>query len=202
MNIVLWFRKTFLATVQPVIKWLGKTHVPTSVKVVKDSDLEACIAIWRPGDILLSYVAGQATDLIIAGPWRHAALVVDSKRVLQSTADGVHLVMADDFFLTKDAVCLLRPKFATPEQSSAALAWALSQVGKPYDYQLSPGLAAFYCSELVYDSYAETLSEACPLKTHEVLDVPVYEPSDFFNDKANMQLLYNSETDQPASHQC
>ncbi len=53
-------------------------------------------------------------------------------------------------------VSIMRLKDLTEADAKAALAAARKHYGKPYDIYFLPGDDAFYCSELVYDSFKRT----------------------------------------------
>lgn len=192
MTFLASLRMAFSRAVAPFIKWAGETHVPESIKIVKYQNLLDAKSLWQSGDILLSHTDGEMSDVLIADFWKHAALIVDDQTVVEATALGVHTENAADFWLSKDAVCVLRLKCTTSADAKKAVAWALEQLGRPYDFQLSPSLSQFYCSKLVFDAYAQTMGERFPLKMTPVMDVPVIAPETFFSDMANLSLVYDS----------
>ncbi|ADV65541.1 YiiX/YebB-like N1pC/P60 family cysteine hydrolase [Desulfurococcus mucosus] len=115
----------------------------------------------RPGDIVIGH-SPDLTSKLIPGYWSHVGMVVwfDSARgdwiVVESLPDGgVQLNPLKSFLSRYDTVAVLRVA-TTDYIRSRAVAFALSQLGKPYDWGLYTKQvygSSYYCSELVWASY-------------------------------------------------
>jgi uncharacterized protein YycO len=140
---------------------------------VSKIDVESLLKLARPGDVILTHTKYSLANSLIPGKWDHAALVYKEDLVIQATTHGVGVAGFSRLCTGVDAVCLLRPMFATEGQRSQAVMNALSQVGKPYDFDFEyrlDGGNSFYCSELVWWSYDVALQPAvAPFKPDFVL---------------------------------
>ena len=117
-------------------------------------------ALGRNGDWLV--IRGyHATDNFVATvtnkPFSHAAVLdLDRDRVIEAEAQGVHESTLAQFVAKSHRLLLIRPMWAGPESSAAALAKARSLVGRPYDFLGLIGIDVpdrFYCSELTLEVY-------------------------------------------------
>lgn len=112
----------------------------------------------KPGDIVIGH---GSLDWLIPGYWTHTGMItgyspsIGDWIVIESDTEGVHLSTLSDFLSRYDTVAVLR--VATSDSIRlAAVDFALSQLGKPYDYWwLSKQVygSSYYCSELVWASY-------------------------------------------------
>ncbi|MEB3845275.1 MAG: hypothetical protein LRS48_06340 [Desulfurococcales archaeon] len=115
----------------------------------------------KPGDIVIGHTPGLVDD-IIPGYWTHTGLVAYYDPVIGDwivveamPGSGVHLVTLSEFLSRYDTVAVLRVD-TSDSVRSAAVSFALDQLGKPYDYfWLSKEVygSSYYCSELVWASY-------------------------------------------------
>lgn len=112
------------------------------------------------GDIVIGH--GKKTDWLIPGYWTHTGMVayydtsVGEWMVVESNPDpGVSLSTLSDFLSRYDDVAVLRVK-TTDSIRSAAVNFALNQLGDSYDYEWWDKEVyddAYYCSELVWAAY-------------------------------------------------
>lgn len=170
----------------PVIKWVGALHVPYTKKKMKADHYYQILAAAKPGSILLSRTLGEATNLLIPGRYKHAAIVGATAGggrpfVVEAVGAGVKQTDLLDFILSKDNLLLLEPQFASAEQMIAAVLWACKQVGKPYDYTFMSDYTSFYCCELTYAAYKEALDGKSPWELREYWGEPTVTPDDFLN---------------------
>ncbi len=88
------------------------------------------------GDIILCYTEGELTNIMIDGPWKHAALVGEDS-VIESIDPVVRVKNLQSWLASKTAVALIRPRqlMFDGTLAFAAVETALKQVGAPYDYQ-------------------------------------------------------------------
>ncbi len=113
----------------------------------------------RPGDIVIGH--GKKTDWLIPGYWTHTGMIayydpgIGEWIVVEAEIDGVQLTPLSEFLSRYDAVAVLRVA-TTDSVRAAAVAFALDQLGKPYDFWWPSKQvygSSYYCSELVWASY-------------------------------------------------
>lgn len=116
------------------------------------------------GDILFCEWAYYNAD----PGWDHVAIYIGNNRFIEATAAGegsVRVIELDWLTRYTKAICYGQVHTATMPQRLAAVAFAQSQLGKPYQYldfskfmmnrskNPSPASQAWYCSELVWAAY-------------------------------------------------
>ena len=100
--------------------------------------------------------------------WDHVAIYIGDNRFIEATAAGdgsVRVIELDWLTRYTKAICYGQVHTATMPQRLAAVAFAQSQLGKPYQYldfsklmmnrskNPSPTSKAWYCTELVWAAY-------------------------------------------------
>lgn len=110
------------------------------------------------GDVILTKEAIANTQYLIPGYWDHAAIYIGNSQLIEAWGEGVR-VMPVDVTLSASAAAIYRVN-TTAAVKLAAVNFAKSQLGKPYDisYAFWPGSksvksAFWYCSELVWAAY-------------------------------------------------
>lgn len=172
---------------------ISKIYIPYSRKKIKASHYHKIRYAIRPGMVLLSQTNGEFSNLFIPGFWSHAAIVMDNLQIVEATSNGVHKSDLIDFMMTKDSVCLLEPLFATEEQMIQAMITAQEQIGKPYDYSMNQSdIQKFYCSELVYFCYRQTVNQS-PFTLRETFGRLTVTPQDFYNAKKKFKKVWHSD---------
>ena len=146
-------------------------------------------ALLRDGDVLLSQKKWAASNFGIPGFWKHATIYKNGY-VIEAVGKGVQKVSLAKWLYTHDYVCVLRPKFCYPDECRAAANLAEVQVGKPYDFEFSPGIQSFYCSELVFWAYDEIMGNSSPFTLRKTLGVDTVSPQDFYEAKDKFQLVW------------
>lgn len=186
-------KKMFLKVASKISKFLGKIHSPGSHKKIKSSDYRECKLVMKPGMVFVTKTNGEFANLFIPGFFSHAAEVTDMNTVIEAVTRGVQTNDLIDFFLTKDYIVLLRPKFLTEEQMKNSADWAVLQTGKSYDYEFSSDTEQFYCSELIFSSYKNN-TEKFPLTLKNRLSQLTYVPNDFWIDSDNFEIVWMSNS--------
>jgi hypothetical protein len=115
-------------------------------------------SLLKTGDILLesnnAYLSSQiVAKLLFRTNWIHAAIYVGDEKVVDSGRNpSVALNDLDQFLLTTD-LGVYRPKYASPEDVSAAVSFANKAVGKPFNITLDDTHGhSFYCTQLVSEA--------------------------------------------------
>lgn len=173
-----FLRHMFLLFALPFNRAVGHWHLPCTHKRITYANVQIILRVLAPGCVLLSYTRGEATNWLIPGKYKHGAIYVGEGLIVEAVGGGVRCANLIDFCMTKDRIIVLKPKFATLAQMAAAANWALSQRGKPYDYEFSSDNDQFYCLEITYAAYREVLA-ASPWELRETWGVPTVMPDDF-----------------------
>jgi len=181
-------RSTILDAVVPITKWIGRTHVPYSVKKMRAKDYREIVEVASPGMILLSKIDGQMTNLFIPGEYKHGAVYRDEFTVVEAISKGVVQTDIIDFLLTKDKVCLLEPMFADRDQMEQVADWCDLQLGFPYDYKFGGDVKAFYCFELAYAAYKE-ICPGSPWELRNTLGEPTVTGDDYLNASSKWRIV-------------
>lgn len=188
-------RRTLLRIAFPVTQYIGKVHSPWSNRKLKSKHYHEVKAILRPGDAIVVQKSGELSNLFIPGFWGHVSMFCgfegDMAYVIEAVGKGVVVTDLIDAIMSRDAVVVSRPRFATPEQSLAAAAWAKEQLGKEYDLFFNPKNDAFYCSELIWLAYQNTMGET-PFTLRQTLGVNTVTPEDIVNATTKWEIVYDS----------
>jgi len=188
-------RHIFLDYMYPAIVWSSKVHSPWSIKEVTVYDLDHINKISEWGDVLLSFTKGEFTNLTIPSKWKHTAMIVDKGFVVEAVGTGVKKTDLREFCLTKDRLCLIRPKLGITERMAAA-AKAITLIGLPYDFKLDYRVMnqAFYCSELPHWCYEQVADpDDYKFVLRDVWGSPTIKPDDYLLAKKHFDLLWSTE---------
>ncbi|MBF0409427.1 MAG: hypothetical protein HQM10_18955 [Candidatus Riflebacteria bacterium] len=158
----------------------------------KDSEMIAFVASITRGDIIIMGPEekikrdAHVVCILTKGPFHHALVCIDDSPPV--FIDAIGLVAARN---DKTANCvrytswheqisrdfryrIIRPTMGLPPVEAAdkvnkAIAYAVNQLGKPYDYAFSDNEQAFYCSELAYKAYSigASMPDFLPQKSPE-----------------------------------
>lgn len=197
-------RRLLLRMFTPVSKLLSKCHISPSYRYVKADDYHAATELILPGDVLLSTMRGELTNLFIAGHYKHAAMYVGvteradgslrEHSVVEATFKGVVASDLIDVMLSKDDVMILRPReHVLGTNNSRAADIILSVVGKPYDFVFEPGCDAFYCSELatwaLNEAAIESKKSMTPFTKRTTMGVSTVLAQDFADAKKFFDVI-------------
>lgn len=147
-------RRFLLTICLPFSRLIGKLRLAPRERLITFDDYNELEKLIQPGDVLLSRMRGECSNLFIPGFWTHAALYCGEHMLVEAIGKGTIETGLLHFTLTKDYVAVVRPKFPPfdTERGQAvqvAINIARSAVGSEYDYYFEPSFKAFYCSELV-----------------------------------------------------
>lgn len=184
------FRRTLLKFLLPISKAIGHIHAPWSRKKIKAKQVEQVLKLAEPGDIILTRTMGELTNFAIQGYFKHVAMYVYDKTVCESISPKTCTTNIYDFLMTKDAFCLLRPKWLTQAERLRAAQIMVSLCGKPYDYMFDIGEEGFYCAESGWfslDKASEIDGEIFGKRT--TMGVQTVLPQDFYDAKSKFDLL-------------
>ncbi len=144
------FYKHVLLKVIPYIRFT--TYYPD----LNGSKYNAVYREMQPGDIILTIDRRKLTTKLIPGEFSHAGMCV-SKDGVWETAEMTHnhydKTCLFDMGKSSDRLVLMRPQLPQG-QIHSAIDKCKSFEGTDYDTSFSLGIEALYCSELIYESYA------------------------------------------------
>lgn len=179
-----YVRRKLLEIGHPVLRVMGTIGFPE--RDVGERFLFEAVKHVIPGDVLLSRKEFEASNILQPNQhYKHAATFAGLNEfgtpfVIEAIGKGVVKTGLAKFLLTKDDVLIVRPTFATPDQMVAAVAWALTLVGQPYDYEFKPANQAWYCSEIPARAYLKVCPDS-PFVVRKTLGVDTWVPQDFAN---------------------
>jgi len=189
-------RNLILKILFPFNRWMGKQHMPFTRKKMTAHDYHSLLEIARSGDVILTQVSGEMTNLFIPGHWTHAAIFCQQvgrpPYVIEAVGKGVVKKDLIGFLMKKDSAVLVRPSYVTQGHQLQAARLALKQVGKPYDYEFRSSSQAFYCAELVWYVYDQVSSGPSMFVMRETLGEKTVLPQDIANASRTWHKLWYS----------
>ena len=186
---IAFFRRLILHVAVPLTRMIGLVQKPEP-KMSCEFALDILDKL-EDGDVLLSHNEWNLSNLFIPGFWKHAAMFRKNK-IIEAVGRGVvndmHILK---WLMNHDNVAVLRPVFANKDERNLAADIANVQAGKPYDFELSPGVQASYCSELIFWSYQRAMRGESPFTMRETMGVETVVPSDFLGavDSGKFKLI-------------
>lgn len=180
---MIWSRisRWLLKSLVPITEWIGRQHLPFTVKRITGRDFFEIQAILKPGDVLCSKVLGAVSNLFIPGDYKHAAIYAGKNIVIEALGAGVTETDLVTFCMSKDFIIVRRPLFCGSETAHIAANYAKTLIGLPYDYLFDYDLGenkAFYCSEVVWWSYDQAMLNESPFEPRESLGIKTITPND------------------------
>lgn len=183
-----WIRLT-----STLSKFFSKIHSPWTHKLISAKDYRDIKANLKRGDVLLSRVRGEFSNLGIPGFFTHAAIAYDDTTVIESTTRGVVKTDLIDFVMKKDYIAVLRPVFMSERERDLSAFMAQEQLGKPYDFEFATSdIKAFYCSELVWFCY-QKISGSKLFSPKKILGRETVLPQDFITAQDKFIMLWKSK---------
>ncbi len=118
------------------------------------------LSLLRVGDIIAvsGVVMGGLADVIIPGHFTHVAMYIGNGQMIEAWKDGVRIISVTEVLKATDAAIV---RVSTSDSiRQAAVNWAKTKVGYPYDYIWLTYVggkqvygSSYYCSELVWAAY-------------------------------------------------
>ncbi|MBT3297885.1 hypothetical protein HN385_03100 [archaeon] len=145
--------KKFLAN---VIFLTSKIIIHPRKNFLRNRDLIKARLILKKGDIILIGDLQEASSILLKGGVTHVALHIGNKKFIHAVADGVTYSTLHHMFTKYDTIVILRLPKKTENKRKIiknAIKFAESQLGKPYDFDFSPGAKKFFCTELINSAY-------------------------------------------------
>ncbi len=192
------FRRLVLDLVEPMLKWINKIHAPWTHKKVTLEMVKHLLSVLRPGDVICAIGYGEATNILIAGEYKHACIFVGGETIVEAVSPHVRIINIFQLLMCKDRVIACRKTPYSEKIADKASSIALQCVGKPYDFDFdlpidrSKPNKAFYCAELVWWAHfkANPLME---FRFKEVWGVPTVIPDDFIYATKHWKVVWQSD---------
>ena len=177
----------------PVTHFFGHLHAPFSHKLFTGDDYREFMFLAEPGDIVLTHIRGEFSNLFIPGFWKHASMFVNKyDGIFQAIGTGTEITPPFDFLKSKDYVCLLRAEFCDKDTRLLAANASRMFIGYPYDYYFEPGSNALYCSEAVLECYRKATDKFSPFIRKDVFGVESVLPQDYWLAKTKFKVIFVS----------
>ncbi|MCE1246994.1 MAG: hypothetical protein LWY06_10150 [Firmicutes bacterium] len=140
-------------------------RVPTTTKSFPKADVEKIMSSIKPGDVILetnnAYPGWQILEkTVFNSDLTHAAIYEGDGKFLEATTgdpSGKGVIRTDlrEYLDGRIMVEIIRPPYKSEEDKKAALDYARSQLGKPYDSAFNQETdKEQYCAELVQRALA------------------------------------------------
>lgn len=150
--------------------------------------------VLQPGDVILTVDKKKLTTLLIPGEFSHAAMCVSldgAWEVSEMTHSDYTKSCFFDICKESDRVVVMRCKEITDKQLVSAIDKCKSLEHAKYDSEFSLGVAALYCSELVYVSYHDNIIKAS-LEDFAGLGRPYISPVGLYHAE-NLKVVADSD---------
>jgi len=191
-------RRLLLDLCEPMLKWINKVHAPWTHKRVTLKMVKDLLTILKPGDVICAIGYGEATNILIAGEYKHCCIYVGGETIVEAVSPKVRTINIFQLLMCKDKVIVCRKIPHNEKQCFEASNKALQSVGKPYDFDFELPLdrskpnKAYYCAELAW--YVHFKSDPLMKFTfREVWGVPTVIPDDFIKAKKYWKVVWQSD---------
>lgn len=140
----------------------SKVHFPFTRKKVEQKDIYKAISVLRPGDIILTHVNGEMSNIAL-NHWSHVG-IYQPGLVYEATTHGVVDSNLVYFLAKKDDFKILRPTFKFDHIQMAT--FLNGTLGKDYDFEFESNDQQYYCFELAAVAYMQSSEVVInPVKT-------------------------------------
>lgn len=174
-----WLRRVFLKIAYPFLRVIGKVKIKPKKRRLWGQEI-FLIPMIKKGDIILVKAKGELTNLLIGGKYKHA-LIATGDGYLEAVDPTVRKVTFKHILDHYDYICVCRAEFLVPSEIERMIAFAESQIGKPYDYMFEPNMKAFYCSELATSAIVHAMPYSNTWSQRDIFGVKTTMPDDFRN---------------------
>jgi len=170
----------------PIIKAI--THLGKPEPECNYFDYQSIKQLSQPGDIIVCREDFRLSNILIKGFWSHVGIVVDNHHVLEALPPKVRAIHLSQFVLSKDHVCLLRPRWRIEYKNIVH-----QYLGRLYDFEFLGDNEEWYCAELVFD-YLRVISRDFPLGLRLVWGIETIIPEDFYLANKKFINLYEKRS--------
>lgn len=171
-------------------KCTGLIHAPWTHKRLSYDDVVCLKGLLRVGDIILTRTDGELTTLTIPGYWKHAIVYIGQDKVVEGVAPFVRENWLANVVMKTDYISVMRMKDSSDQECYTLVEYALSCVGKKYDF----GLKIWdeeeeYCSEIVY--HGVNKAKRCEwVELRYRMGFPSLTPDDIYKARRKFDFIY------------
>ncbi len=135
-----------------LLSWFGDIMIRTKPPKVKGNHIRIMLDELRDGDIICRSYSCYLDSHFIKGKYTHSGIYC-GMNIVHAVAEGVQSIDVIDFVKDCDSFIILRPPYQSTEHAIKAMAFAIENIGKPYDFLFDKAETDFfYCHELTYKS--------------------------------------------------
>jgi len=183
--------KFYAFLLKRVIPYIRFTTYYTSLRGVKYHKL---YDLLQAGDVILSLDRKKLTTLLIPGEFSHACMCVSVNRAWE-ISEMTHTDYTKSTFFDvckeSDRVVIMRCKLYDDNDIEFAIERCRSFKDASYDLEFDLGVQELYCSELVYQSYADNFL-GVNLEDLVGLDREYISPTGLYNGN-NLEVIIDSD---------
>jgi len=127
------------------------TKITNRKNHLKKEDYENAKEIVHLGDLVLVGGFRTVSGFFMGKTFTHSLLYIGNGECVHADADGVDTITFAELFLAYDTMLILRPKIKHNREEiiRKAIAFAKSQIGKPYDFYLEHRRDRYFCTQLI-----------------------------------------------------
>jgi len=174
---------------------LGITKFTWRKPHLRRSDRRKALRIVKPGDVVLVGSHRRLSSWAIHGPVTHAVLYIGRKKIIHAAGDGVTDASFNFLFREYDTMLIVRPRKISKKHIKKIIAYAKSQIGKPFDYDFGEHSQKVYCTKLVFDSFEKSGFDTGMIeaqKNHKELISEAMHPALFL--EGNFDVQFHSKS--------
>ncbi len=115
-------------------------------------------SVLQPGDIIACDDCAGWLTAAIPGHYEHVSMYIGNGQMIEAWKDGVRVVSIDMVHNANEVA--VERVYTSSSIKQAAINWALTKVGYPYDYKWLTYIGgkevygdSYYCSELIWAAY-------------------------------------------------
>lgn len=141
-----------------ILFFIGTTKITLRDNLLSPTEYRAVKNMLEPGDIVLAGDHRHMSAVMIGGAVTHSLLALGGTSLIHAVGHGVEKTKLRALFKQYDTLAVMRPRLDAAQKGSVipvACAWAVAQIGKPYDYEFDTDTEKFFCTQLVNRAYHE-----------------------------------------------
>lgn len=174
-----------------LIYMAGNIRIHKRMNFLTEQDRKNLMSTVEPGDIIAVGNLRKLYSVVLRNPLTHTILYAGKNRFIHATGNGVEFTTEEHIFKKYDTLAVFRMPNETKNVTSSVIAYALDQIGKPYNFGFKESEERYFCTQLINDAY-RTSGYETGLKTRDGgrIKIPL-RPADFL--KGNFSLVLTSE---------
>lgn len=196
-------RSFILDAGEPFTRWVGKAHLPFTKRLLTESAARSAAMKMQPGDVLVTSIRGEPSNIFIPGEFTHAAMWAPAntdKPVIEAVSPVCKRTGLYDFFMTKDRICVVRARRSSAIQRMCAAEEMATFIGLEYDFDMIledddklQGAKRVYCAEAAYTAHKRSNADL-GFMARKFWGRFTIVPQAFLDDKESWELIWDSAT--------